>query len=105
MNRVLNTIKKCGIINDGLEKILNNTVNFYRIYFIPKKSIEGKRMICAPSEGMLSLQYAILPLIKRMKVSKASAAYEKGCSPKKNAKIHKKINLFCIWILKTFLLQ
>jgi len=90
MNRVYNRIKKLGIVGGGLDDVLKNTVNFYRVYFIPKKNSGEKRMICAPSEGMLALQNAVLPCIKKLRKSRFCAAYEKGCSTKNNAKYHSK---------------
>jgi len=90
MNKVLKYLKKCPIDLQKISEILSDTDKHYRIFFIPKKNHDGKRLIAEPDEELKMLQNSVLPLIQKLPKSKYCAAYEKGCSVKKNAKKHRK---------------
>lgn len=63
--------------------------NLYARYVIPKKD-GGKREILQPSKELKALQYWLTKnVFNHFGVSKYSAAYQKGCSIRKNAECHR----------------
>ena len=102
MNRILKCLAKSPIGIERINEVLRDTASLYRVYYIPKKDNTGNRMISAPSDELKDLQYLVLPKIKRLPIHKASAAYEKGCSTKKNAKRHSKRDYILHIDIKSF---
>ena len=80
-------IAKAGLSSEILNRLITAPEAAYRVYKIPKTG-GGFRTIAEPSDSLKALQKAVLPIIMSVKVSSASAAYEKGASIKKNAEIH-----------------
>lgn len=63
--------------------------DIYRVYTVAKSG--GKtRTICEPCEKLKALQLDLLPLIKRLPVSRAATAYERHSSIMQNAQKHLK---------------
>ncbi|MDR3217031.1 MAG: reverse transcriptase family protein [Clostridiaceae bacterium] len=72
---------------ETLESILVNSRAFYDVYYIKKQS-GGSREICKPRPQLLSAIRIVLPYLQRIPAGKYVAAYEKGCSVKRNAQKH-----------------
>lgn len=82
--------------------IISRRNNSYKRYFIKKKN-GGLREIFHPSKELKILQYWICEeVFNRFPVSQYSQAYNKGCSTKKNAIIHKNNNYFLHTDIKNF---
>lgn len=90
MNRVYKKLLNSKINKDRINEILSFSESFYQVYYLPKKNKKGSRKICKPDEELAALQYAVLPLIKKLPTDRASVAYEQGCSTRKNAFKHRK---------------
>ncbi len=86
--------KDLGLDKNYIEKIALISNTKYSRYYIEKKR-GGKRQIHHPAPELKVLQYwAVENIFKHCKVSTHTAAYENGCSIKKNAEIHKNSKFF-----------
>ena len=80
--------KDLGLDENYISKIISRSSYYYRDYFISKKN-GGRRLISQASPELKTLQYWVVEnILRKLPVSKAASAYNKGSSIKSNALIH-----------------
>jgi|JI7StandDraft_1071085.scaffolds.fasta_scaffold65666_3 hypothetical protein len=83
-------------------KIVQTAPIRYKIYTIPRRS-GGKRVIAHPAKELKVIQRALIDLFSEdLPVSKAATAYERGCSIKINAELHKQSRWIAKFDLRNF---
>lgn len=93
--------KDLRIEEEFIRKIVSENHKYKRYYIMQNGS--KKREIFHPSKELKTLQYWIVNnIFSKYEISKFSAAYNKGCSIKENANIHKESNYILHTDIKDF---
>lgn len=91
-----------GINVEPLSRMVASPSNFYREFYIPKRS-GGKRKILAPHESLLLVQRWILEnILEKIEIHQAAHGFCRGKSIKTNATIHLGSNCLLKMDLKNF---
>lgn len=63
-----------------LERVINGAPYRYKVYYIPKRSGNGRRKIAQPAKEVKVLQYWVIKnILSKFSVHSAAKAYVKGC--------------------------
>lgn len=80
--------KDLGLDENYISKIISRSSCYYRDYFIPKKNGE-RRPIAQAGPELKTLQYWVVEnILRKLPISQAAVAYNKGSSIKANALVH-----------------
>ncbi len=81
----------------------NNSIKFYRTFYIPKKSTNRKRKIDEPLPSLKEIQkWILINILNNIRVSKFAKAFVSNISLKDNAKFHRNQKLLLTLDIKDF---
>lgn len=103
MNSLLTTLAaRSRLTVADTAKIVRTAPKRYKVYTIPRKS-KGDRLIAHPARELKVVQRALVGMFEGiLPVSEAATAYERGCSVKANAAVHKDADWIAKFDLRNF---